>query len=72
MTYIIDGGKTMKEKYLTIEDVSKVTTLAKSTLYSYVYYKTIPFLRIGGRIVFEEKDLQNWIDKKKVKVIERK
>ena len=62
----------MKEKYLTIEDVSKVTTLAKSTLYSYVYYQTIPFLRIGGRIVFEEKELQNWIDKKKVKVIERK
>jgi excisionase family DNA binding protein len=62
----------MKEKYLTIEDVSKVTTLAKSTLYNYVYYQTIPFLRIGGRIVFEEKDLQNWIDKKKVKVIQRK
>ena len=61
----------MKEKYLTIEDVSKVTTLAKSTLYSYVHYQTIPFLRIGGRIVFEKKELQNWIDKKKVKVIQR-
>ena len=62
----------MKEKLLTIEDLSKVTTLAKSTLYSYVHYRTIPFIKIGGRIVFEEGAILKWINKKQVKEIARK
>ena len=68
----MNGGNNMKDKYLTIEDVSKVTTLAKSTLYSYVHYRTIPFIKIGGRIVFEEGAIQKWINKKEVKEVSRK
>lgn len=62
----------MKEKYLTINDLSKITTLAKSTLYTYSRYNQIPFLRIGGRIVFEEDKIKKWIDKKRVKEINRR
>ena len=62
----------MKEKLLTIQDLSNITTLAKSTLYSYVHYRTIPFIKIGGRIVFEEGSIQKWINKKEVKVVNRK
>ena len=62
----------MKEKLLTIQDVSNVTTLAKSTLYSYVHYRTIPFIKLGGRIVFENSAIQKWINKKQVKEVKRK
>ena len=62
----------MKEKLLTIEDLSKVTTLAKSTLYSYVFHRSIPFIKLGKRIVFEEGAIQKWIDKKQVKEVSRK
>ena len=62
----------MKEKYMTIEEASRVTTLAKSTLYSYVFHRAIPFIRIGGRIVFEEEVLQKWMRRKEVKEVRRK
>jgi excisionase family DNA binding protein len=62
----------MKEKYMTVSEVSTLTTLAKSTLYTYVHYQTIPFIRIGGRIVFEEDAVKEWIGKKRVKETERK
>jgi excisionase family DNA binding protein len=68
----MNGGNNMKEKYLTIRDVSHITTLAKSTLYSYVHYQAIPFIKIGGRIVFEEGAVQKWIASKKKEVISRK
>jgi excisionase family DNA binding protein len=61
----------MKENYLTIEDLSNVTTLAKSTLYSYVHYRAIPFIKIGGRIVFEEGAIKKWMKKKEVKTVNR-
>ena len=66
------GGNKMKEKLLTVQDVSNITTLAKSTLYSYVHYRTIPFVKLGGRIVFENGAIQKWINKKQVKEIKRK
>ena len=62
----------MKEKYMTIEDASRVTTLAKSTLYGYVFHRSIPFIKIGGRIVFEESAIQKWLNKKQVKEVTRK
>ena len=62
----------MKEKFLTVEDVSKITTLAKSTLYNYVYYQTIPFTKIGGRVVFEEDKIKKWLKGKEIKPVPRK
>ena len=61
----------MKQKYLTISDTSKLTTLAKSTLYSYVHFQAIPFLRIGGRIVFEEESIKKWMDNKRIREVKR-
>ena len=61
----------MKQKYLTISDASKLTTLAKSTLYSYVHFQAIPFLKIGGRIIFEEESIKKWMDKKQIKEVKR-
>jgi excisionase family DNA binding protein len=61
----------MKEKYLNIADASQFTTLVKSTLYSYVHYRVMPFTRIGGRIVFEERTLRKWLEKRRVKEVKR-
>ena len=62
----------MKERYLTISDVSTATTLAKSTLYNYVQNKKIPFIKVYGRILFEDGALQKWIDKKQVREVEKR
>jgi len=62
----------MKEKYINIAEASRLLTLAKSTLYTYVHYRTIPFAKVGGRIVFEEETLRKWMKKKEKGVVSRK
>ena len=36
--------------------------ITKSTLYGYVFYKTIPFRKIGRRTVFSRKELLQWLE----------
>ena len=62
----------MQEKFITITEASKLLTLAKSTIYQYVYHRSIPFIKIGGRIVFEEEKLRQWMQANKKEVIDRK
>jgi excisionase family DNA binding protein len=57
----------MDGEYLTVKDASKITTLAASTLYTYIHYKKIPILKIGSRIVFEKSELKKWMEARKQK-----
>lgn len=62
----------METNYLQIDDVSKKLNLAKSTLYSYVGKHKIPFIKIGGKLLFPEIDLINWLNSMKQTVVEKK
>ncbi|MDR1584197.1 MAG: helix-turn-helix domain-containing protein [Prevotellaceae bacterium] len=55
----------MNTKYLKMDDVCKILDIAKSTLYSYVGKGKIPYLKIGGKLKFDENDIANWLDSKK-------
>ena len=55
----------MKKNYLSVIEASKYLRLARSTIYTYVYDRKIPHIKIGERIVFDEDDLNAWIDTKK-------
>ena len=57
----------MAKKYLSIFEASKYLTLARSTIYTYIHYQKIPFMKIGGRIVFEETVLDKWMQSKQKK-----
>jgi excisionase family DNA binding protein len=61
----------MNTKYLCLEEVSKMLNLAKSTVYSYVGNNKIPYIKLGGKLLFNETDLTGWLDSKKQPVIER-
>jgi excisionase family DNA binding protein len=50
-------------KYLSVSQAANHITLAKSTLYEYVHYRKIPFIKIGQRIVFETAALDKWMKK---------
>ncbi|MDR3059170.1 MAG: helix-turn-helix domain-containing protein [Prevotella sp.] len=58
----------MKDKIITVDDVSKSLNIAKSTVYSYVNQSKIPHIKLEGKILFVEKELDSWIDSKKVPV----
>lgn len=57
-------------KLLTIQEITEITRLSKATIYAYVAPKKIPYVKIGARVLFSSDAIQEWIDKRKVKVIE--
>jgi excisionase family DNA binding protein len=52
------------KQFLSVKDASELTTLAKSTLYTYVHYKKIPYCKVGERIVFEKDKLVRFMKRK--------
>jgi len=55
------------EKYLTVDDVSELLQMPKSTLYKYTAKNTVrPRLkgvRIGRTLRFRESDINEWLEK---------
>lgn len=45
-----------------VKDVVKLLHMSKSTVYSLVYDKQIPYVKIGCAIHFFKDDLVKWID----------
>jgi excisionase family DNA binding protein len=62
----------LEKEYLSVIEASKLICLARSTIYNYIYNRHIPFIKIGGRVVFDKEDLIKWMEKKKVKGLYKK
>jgi len=54
------------EKLLTPDEVCSLLGIEKSTLYAWTSRRRIPFLKINGLLRFREKDLEQWLRKKKI------
>ena len=50
------------EHLLTIDQLSDILQVKKNTLYSWVFSRKIPFVKIGGVLRFKEKAINNWIE----------
>ena len=48
-------------KLLTVDDVSSLLRLSKSTIYSYVAKQKMPHIKLGTRVLFETKMLDDWV-----------
>ena len=53
---------------LTIDELSKQLMISKSTLYRWVHHKTIPFVKIGGKLRFLKNDIEDFIKQHSVSV----
>ena len=58
----------MKE-FLNIKELSDYLNMRKSTLYSMVESKDIPFFRFGRLIRFKKKDIDIWLESHREKTI---
>jgi excisionase family DNA binding protein len=56
----------MKDKLIKVDDVSQGLNISKSTVYSYASQGKIPHIKLEGKILFVEKELDNWIESKKI------
>ena len=54
--------------YLNADTTSKLLNISKSTIYSYVGKNKIPFIKLGGKLLFSEDDINKWLNSKKQKV----
>ena len=49
------------ERLLTAEQVSDMLQVSKSTVYRWVHYDFIPYIKIGGALRFDEKAVKKWL-----------
>jgi excisionase family DNA binding protein len=55
----------MQNNYLTLNEVSEMLHLSKSSVYCYVGNRKIPHIKLGGRLLFPENDLTRWLESMK-------
>jgi excisionase family DNA binding protein len=57
----VSCGPILKE-FLNIEELSDYLNMRKSTLYSIVENKEIPFFRFGRLIRFKKQEIDDWVE----------
>lgn len=50
------------EMYLTIEEAAALTRFSKSSLYTYVNQRRMPFIKREGKLLFKQSELIKWLD----------
>lgn len=55
------------EQYLTIDELSKLIHLKKSTIYKYVCGRRIPHIKTSEKhLLFKKTDIEDWLESKQV------
>lgn len=57
----------INKRLLTPKEVSEYLGISVKGIYNMVYRRQIPFVKIGGRLKFDIRDIDNWIEENKVK-----
>lgn len=60
-----------EKRWWTVEDVAAYLSVKKSTIYSWVSDKKIPYFRRGGLVRFRQDDIDAWMESCKVEVIDK-
>lgn len=47
---------------LNIKRASELTGLSVPTLYKYIFLRTVPYVKISTRVMFDEDRLAAWVD----------
>jgi excisionase family DNA binding protein len=50
--------------FLTVSELCEWLRLGKSTIYSLVQKNEIPYIKVGGKILFERAKIKVWIEHK--------
>lgn len=57
----------MDKRFIAIEDLAQYLSLSKGTLYVWVSQRRIPYLKMGGALRFDLREIEEWLKDKKVK-----
>lgn len=59
----------MERRYLNINELSDYLGIPKGTLYAWVCYKKIPYVKIGRLVKFDLKRIEGWAAENAVEVV---
>ncbi len=59
-------------RLITAKEASQYLSLSKDTVYRLASLKKLPYLKIGGRVLFDVKALDQWIEKHTIREKEGK
>lgn len=51
---------------MTISEVSQKLKISKWTVYSWISTRYIPFLKLGGRVLFDWIEIEKWLKKNSI------
>ena len=52
---------TQEDEFLTIDELTKLISLTKPTIYGHVHRNTIPYIKKGKMLRFSKQDILNWL-----------
>lgn len=55
------------DSLLTVKELSQLLKISKKTIYGWVHDNYVPFMKLGGAVRFDEKQIQTWLAKKSKK-----
>jgi excisionase family DNA binding protein len=53
-------------RMLTLSEAALILRRSPKTVYTWTSKKTIPHLKIGGRVLFDEQELEAWMERFRV------
>ena len=59
------------EKLLTIDELAKVMSVKKSTIYQWVHLGLIPHIKVGRLLRFKEGNIEKWLISRQVEASPR-
>jgi len=57
------------DNLINIQQASRLTGLSIPTLYKYICMRRVPYIKLGGRVLFDRKRLEGWIHEHSVEPI---
>lgn len=64
------GVDEMAKIFYTVDELSEYLGVEKSTVYTWVHTRQIPYYKIGRLVKFKVDEIQVWVEERKVNVIE--
>ena len=68
---VITSFSKPEKEFLTVEDVSQIIDLKKSSIYQLIYQHKIPHYKKGGRLYFDSMEIDEWVRSGKRKTLDQ-
>jgi len=66
---LMEIGSSTTQKLMTTDELAELLRMSKTSIYRFIEKRTIPFYKIGWKILFDQKDVDAYIAKNRIEPI---